>query len=484
MSLSAEAPKKPEPKQESKQDLPATLARLRAAQRKQGAPDYDARIELLTKLEKGILKRKHDMARAVSKDFGSRSTHETLITDVAVTVNGIRHARAHLHEWMAPQPRETELTALPAKCEVQLQPLGVVGIMSPWNYPIYLALGPLTYVLAAGNRAMIKPSELSPETSALLADFVAETFDEDMVTVVNGGADVGEAFSRLPFDHLVFTGSTRVGKLVMRAAAENLVPVTLELGGKSPAILGDDFPVDVAAERIAWGKLLNAGQTCIAPDYVLVPKGKRDEFVGRFKDAVAKMFPKLVDNKDYTSIVNDRQFQRLSSYLDDARGKGATLVEINPAKEELDEAKRKLFPTLVLDPKDDMIVMQDEIFGPILPVLTYKTIDEAIDFVNDRPRPLALYLFSHDGDTTERVLSQTVSGGVTINDIHWHAAQSDLPFGGVGPSGMGHYHGLDGFLQFSKAKPVFYQSRLNAAGIVRPPYGGSVDFLLKLLFGK
>jgi coniferyl-aldehyde dehydrogenase len=272
--------------------------------------------------------------------------------------------------------------------------------------------------------------------------------------------------------------------MVMKAAAENLVPVTLELGGKSPAIVGDDFPVDVAAERIAQGKSLNAGQTCIAPDYVFVPKGKRDEFVERYKEAIGKMFEKIADNPDYTSIVNDKHYARLASYLDDARDKGAKIVEVNPAKEDLDKSKRKLPPTLVLDAKDDMAVMQEEIFGPILPVLTYKTLDEAIDYVNDHPRPLALYLFSYDGDTTDRVLKDTISGGVSINSTLMHCAVDDLPFGGVGASGMGHYHAYEGFLQFSKMKPVFHQARINFTGLMHPPYKGMLDFALKLLIGK
>src|ERR1019366_4375521 len=352
------------------------------------------------------------------------------------------------------------------------QPVGVVGIISPWNYPVQLALAPLVQVIAAGNRAMLKPSELVPETAALLHDLIAETFPEDQVTVITGGPEVGEEFSHLAFDHLVFTGSTRVGKAVMKAASENLVPVTLELGGKSPTIVAKDFNVKTAAERIIAGKLFNAGQTCIAPDYVMVPAGSRDAFVEACKDAVAKMYPTLLANPDYTSIVNDKHFARVTSYVEDAKTRGARVVEMNPASETLDAAsgKRKLAPTLVLDPTDEMMVMQEEIFGPVLPVVTYQSLDEAIDYVNDHPRPLALYFFSHDKQATDRVLNETISGGVTVNETMLHVAQDDLPFGGIGPSGMGAYHAHEGFESFSKNKPVFRQARVNTTGLLRPPY--------------
>jgi acyl-CoA reductase-like NAD-dependent aldehyde dehydrogenase len=302
------------------------------------------------------------------------------------------------------------------------------------------------------------------------------------VSVVTGGPEVGEAFSRLPFDHLVFTGSTRVGKIVMRNASENLVPVTLELGGKSPVVVAADFNPRVGAERIMAGKLFNAGQTCVAPDYAFVPTATREAFVEACKAAVAKLYPTLAANPDYTSIVNDRHRARLQSYLDDARARGARVVELNPAGESLD-GTRKLAPVLVLDPTDEMLVMQEEIFGPILPVRTYEKLDEAIEYINDRPRPLALYYFSHDSASTDRVLSQTVSGGVSLNETMLHVAQDDLPFGGVGPSGMGHYHAREGFESFTKKKAVFRQARLNTTGLLRPPYGKTVDRLLKLLIG-
>jgi len=468
----------------SAEPLADVLRRMKEAQRKSGAPTYEARIESLEKLERALLARKGAIADAISRDFGNRSRHESMVSEVFIVLGAIKHAKAHLREWMEPEERETSFVFLPARVELRPQPLGVVGIISPWNYPVQLALSPLVGVLAAGNRAMLKPSELVPETAELLRDLVAETFPPDQVTVITGGPEVGEGFSRLPFDHLVFTGSTRVGKIVMRAASENLVPVTLELGGKSPTIVGRDFSMRTAAERIAAGKLFNAGQTCIAPDYVMVPAGTRDAFVEAYKAAVAKMYPSLEKNPDYTSIVNDKHRSRIEGYVQDAKTRGARVVEINPAAEAFEgTATRKMAPALVLDPTDEMMVMQEEIFGPVLPVVTYQSLDEAIAYVNDRPRPLALYLFSNDRDTIDRVLTGTISGGVTVNETMLHVAQDDLPFGGIGPSGMGAYHAKEGFDSFTKKKPVFRQSRINTTGLLRPPYGKTVDRLLKFLLG-
>jgi coniferyl-aldehyde dehydrogenase len=468
----------------SAEPLPDTLRRMKDAQRKSGAPTYEERIATLEKLERAVVKRKTAIAEAISRDFGNRSRHESMVAEVFIVLGAIKHTKTHLREWMETEERETGFVFLPARVELRPQPLGVVGIISPWNYPVQLALAPLVQVLAAGNRAMIKPSELVPETAELLRDLLAETFPADQVTVVTGGPEVGEAFSRLPFDHLVFTGSTRVGKAVMRAASENLVPVTLELGGKSPTIVGRDFSMRTAAERIAAGKLFNSGQTCIAPDYVMVPAGMRDAFVDAYKAAVAKMYPTLEKNPDYTSIVSDKHRARIESYVQDAKTRGARVVEINPAAEAFDgKATRKLAPSLVLDPTDEMTVMQEEIFGPVLPVITYQSLDEAIAYVNDHPRPLALYLFSNERDTIDRVLGSTISGGVTINETMLHVAQDDLPFGGVGPSGMGAYHAKEGFDAFTKKKPVFRQARLNTTGLLRPPYGKTVDRLLKFLIG-
>lgn len=465
-------------------ELSALLGKMKAAARKSGPPDYDTRIEHLDKLERMILTRKHDIAKVIGMDFGVRSKHESLLAEVMVVINEIKHARAHLHEWMETEPREVSWMLLPGRAELLMQPVGVVGIISPWNYPVNLALGPLVAVLAAGNRAIIKPSELVPDTAELLKTMLTETFAPDHVSVVMGGVEMAEALSLLPLDHLVFTGSTRVGKIVMKAAAENLTPVTLELGGKSPAIVGEGFSIAHAARKIMQGKCFNSGQTCIAPDYVMVPKGRADAFVEECKAAFASMYPLIQTNPDYTAIINDKQYERLQFALKDARDRGAKVVELNPAKEELDPNARKMAPHLVLHAKDDTVLMQEEIFGPILPIRTYETLDEAIAYVNDHPRPLALYFFEHDQKRIDQVLRETVSGGVSINETMLHFAVEDLPFGGIGGSGMGQYHAREGFDAFTKKKPVFYQSRINGSALLKPPYAKNIDFALKMLLGK
>lgn len=465
-------------------ELSGILDRMRAAARKSGPPDYDARIEHLDKLERAILAKKHELAKAVSMDYGNRSKHETLGGELLVILNEIKHTRAHLHEWMETEAREVSWMFLPARAEVVMQPVGVVGIVSPWNYPLQLSLAPLVGALAAGNRVILKPSEVAADAAAALKQLITETFAPDHVTVVTGGLDVAEAFTRLPLDHLVFTGSTRLGKMVMRAAAENLVPVTLELGGKSPAIVGEGYSLQKAAQKIMFGKCFNAGQTCVAPDYAILPKGRVDAFAEECRIAVHQMYPRLADNPDYTSIITDAHYSRLQSYLKDARDRGAKIIELNPAREELDPNSRKMPPTLLLHPKDDMIVMQEEIFGPILPIFTYETIEDAIAYVNDHPRPLALYYFEDNQRRIDRILRETISGGVTINDVMLHVAQSDLPFGGAGPSGMGAYHGREGFETFTKKKPVFYQSRISGLSLLRPPFAERADWVLKKLLGK
>ena len=465
-------------------DLAAILGRMREAQRKSGAPSYEKRIERLDKLLKGLLIHKDDFVRAIADDFGNRSKHETLVAEVFTTIQTIKHCRAHLHEWMEVEPRPVSWLFAPARAEVVPQPLGVVGIIAPWNYPMQLALAPAAIALAAGNRVMIKPSELTPKTGETMAKLAKEMFGDDELVVVTGGPDVGAAFSSLAFDHLLFTGSTRVGKVVMKAAAEHLVPVTLELGGKSPTIVNEDFPIDVAATRIMYGKIFNAGQTCIAPDYAMVPRKQIDRFVDECKAAVAKMLPTIKSNTDYTSIVNPKHYQRLVGYLEEAKQKDAKVIEVNPAKEELSPDQHRLAPTLVVDPPAELALMHEEIFGPILPILPYDSLDEAIAYVNDHPRPLALYFFGYDDDATQKVIDQTISGGVSVNETLMHFAQEDLPFGGVGPSGMGHYHAREGFDTFSKKKPIFYQARLNSAGMLRPPYGRTIELALRFLVGK
>jgi len=414
---------------------------------------------------------------AISADFSHRSADETLLAELMPSLHNIHYARRHLNKWMRPSRRGVGMAFQPASAKVIYQPLGVVGVIVPWNYPLYLAIGPLVGALAAGNRVMLKLSESTPATGELLKRLFARVFPEDLVAVVLGEAEVGVAFSRLPFDHLLFTGATSVGRHVMRAAAENLTPVTLELGGKSPAIVSSDVPIRDAAERIAFGKTLNAGQTCVAPDYVLVPKNRVDEFVEAYRKAVTGFYPTLLDNPDYTAIINPRHVARLNSYLADATSKGAQVISLY--KEAQD---RRLPFSLLLNVSDDMLVMQDEIFGPLLPIVPYERIEQAFAYINQRPRPLALYYFGYNKAEQNRVLEQTHSGGVCLNDTLLHVAQDDLPFGGIGPSGMGHYHGHEGFLTFSKAKGVFIKQRFNAARLIYPPYGKAIQKLIYRLF--
>jgi len=414
---------------------------------------------------------------AISQDFSHRSPDETLFAELMPCLHNIDYTLKHLKRWMKPSARSVGMMFVPASAKVVYQPLGVVGIIVPWNYPLYLAIGPLVGALAAGNRVMLKLSEFTPATGRLLKDLLGRIFPEDRVTVVLGEADVAVAFSSLGFDHLLFTGSTHVGKQVMRAAAENRTPVTLELGGKSPAIVSADVPLKDAAQRIAWGKTLNAGQTCIAPDYVLVPQDRVDGFVEAYRQAVHSFYPTLTDNPDYTAIINERQLARLERLQADATLKGARLVPLYEQGQ-----GRRMPHTLVLQVSDDMQIMQDEIFGPLLPVVTYTHLDQALAYINARPRPLALYYFGYNKAEQQRVIQHTHSGGVRINETLLHVAIDDLPFGGVGHSGMGHYHGHEGFLTFSKAKGVLVKQRWNSSLMIYPPYGRQLVRLIQKLF--
>ena len=435
------------------------------------------RLQWLKTLRTLLSDERQALVDAINSDFSHRSADETLLAELMPSLLGIQYASKHLKKWMKPSRRHVGMAFQPASAKVIYQPLGVVGVIVPWNYPLFLAIGPLVGALSAGNRVMLKLSESTPTTGQLLKRLFAHVFPEDLVTVVLGEAEVGMAFSKLPFDHLLFTGASSVGKHVMRAAAENLTPVTLELGGKSPAIVSNDVPLEDAAERIAFGKTLNAGQTCVAPDYVLVPEDRVDGFVDAYRKAVQKFYPTLIDNPDYTAIINDRQLARLNRYLDDASSKGARVIPLF----EQGQGRRMPF-SLLLNVSDDMTVMQDEIFGPLLPIVPYSRIDQAFAYINQRPRPLALYYFGYNKAEQQRVLEQTHSGGVCLNDTLMHVAQDDMPFGGVGPSGMGHYHGHEGFLTFSKAKGVFIKQRFNAARLIYPPYGKAIQRLVYKLF--
>ncbi len=457
--------------------LTAAWTATKAAWARDGGLPYKQRMALLKALAKAVKARKSALADAISADFGNRCRAETDIGEIMVVLEEIRHARLHLADWMEPVEAEVHISLKPGSARTEACPLGVVGIISPWNYPVQLALAPLVAAVAAGNRVLLKTSEFTPQTSAALRALVAEVFPAEVCTVVEGDARVGAAFSALPFDHLLFTGSTSVGRKVMQAAAANLTPVTLELGGKSPCIVHESFSLARAAERIVWGKCYNSGQTCIAPDYVLVPKGQAAAFAAAARAAFSKMYPSIAGNADYTSIVSDRHLKRLLGLADQAAAGGATVEVLGT--DDLDS--RRMALRLVLGPDLDSPVMQDEIFGPVLPVIEVDDVDAAIAFVNARPRPLALYYFDHGRKRQRHVLDKTLSGGVCLNDCLLHVTQADLPFGGVGPSGMGAYHGVHGFRAFSHQRAVFHQPRINTLSLLNPPYGGLMDLMRKLL---
>ncbi|WOR16086.1 coniferyl aldehyde dehydrogenase [Hyphomonas sp. FCG-A18] len=451
------------------------LAKQKAANIRDGIPSAEQRIAWIDKSIDLLVTHGDALSQAMAEDFGHRSIDQSNLTDIAGSIGALKFSKKHLKKWMKPEKRGVEfpLGLLGSKAYIQYQPKGVVGIISPWNFPVNLTFAPLANVFAAGNRAMIKPSEFTEKTSELMKDLFSQYYTEEEVAVVTGGPDIGAAFSGLPFDHMIFTGATSIAHHVMRAAADNLVPLTLELGGKSPVILGKSADLDKAAARIMAGKTLNAGQICLAPDYAFVPEEKTHDFVGAATAAVGKMFPDgLKDNNDYTSVVNQRHFDRLNSYLDDALEKGAEVIEINPAGENFSQQPHhKMAPHIVVNPTDDMKVMQDEIFGPILPIKSYTNTSDAVGYINDHARPLGLYYFGDDASEREMVLNNTTSGGVTVNDVIFHVAQEDLPFGGVGPSGMGAYHGKDGFYEFSHKKAVYTQTGSELLAMMRPPYG-------------
>ena len=458
------------------------LARQKQAHIKDGPPSAAKRIDWIDRAIALIVDNQEAIAEALREDFGHRSVHASLFTDVAGSIGPLKHAKAHLKQWMKREKRKVTpalLGLFGAKAYIEYQPKGVIGVISPWNFPFNLTFTPLAGVFAAGNRVMIKPSEFTPRSSELMARMFRSAYDETEVAVFTGGPDVGAAFSKLAFDHLLFTGATSIAYHVQRAAAENLVPTTLELGGKSPVIVSKTADMDLAAKRVMNGKTMNAGQICLAPDYMLVPKEKIGAFVSAATSAVSTMFPTLKDNPDYTSVINQRHYDRLMDYIDDAKAKGAEIVEINPAKEDFRQQPfHKIPPTLVLNPTDDMKIMKDEIFGPLLPVKSYDSVDEAISYVNDHPRPLGLYYFGSDSAEQEKVLTRTTSGGATVNDVIMHVAMEDLPFGGVGPSGMGAYHGIDGFRTFSHAKAVFAQAKSDITAMMRPPFGPKMQKML------
>jgi coniferyl-aldehyde dehydrogenase len=438
----------------------------REAYLKHPYPTYEERRDILDKIERILIDNADAIAEAINKDFGHRSAEESKMLEIFGCVDGIRYARRKLRKWMKPQKRHVSMTFATAKNRVIPQPKGVVGIVAPWNYPLFLTVSPLTSVIAAGNRAMIKMASNSQNLCRLLAEKFSKVIEEDTIAILPGVP--AKDFSTLPYDHIIFTGSADAGRNVMRSAAETLTPVTLELGGKSPTIICEDYDIETAASHILYGKFINAGQTCLAPDYLYVPESKRDQFVEAAKRIVAKRYPDTND-RSYTSVIDEKSYRRLRQTLEDAREKGATIVPLVPGAQPND-ILRKLPPHLVVGATDDMVIMQEEIFGPLLPVRTYRNLDEVISYVNSKDRPLGFYFFTNDKQVEEKLLYNTISGGVTINNCVLHVAQHDMPFGGIGASGMGEYHGHEGFLQFSKLRPVFTAPRLSTLQMLYPPY--------------
>ena len=461
-------------------DMRATYECLHAASRAQPYAAWAVRRDRLRRLSALIHDNEAALCEAISSDFGHRAAAETQMLDIVPSLEALRHALRHGRAWMRPRRASTSLWFRPARARVLPQPLGLVGIIVPWNYPLYLAGGPLASAFAAGNRAMIKLSEFSPAFGALFTSLVSGRFDPDELAVFTGGADEAAAFGALPFDHLLFTGSTAVGKRVMAAASANLVPVTLELGGKSPVVLAPGQDLLRAAMRIVTGKLVNAGQTCVAPDYVLLPRAEMESFADACEQAARQLYPHGLQSPDYCSIIDLRHYGRLATLLAQARAAGVRVRPLftGPQSQDL---QHRLAPALCLDPPHDLALMREEIFGPWLPLVPYDDLDQAIAHVNAGPRPLALYWFDNDRKRMAHALRATHAGGVTVNDILMHVAQDDLPFGGIGPSGMGPYHGRWGFDTFSKLKPVLYQPRLAGTALVRPPYGKTFSRLMALM---
>lgn len=447
----------------------------KAAYLKQPFISYSERIDSLKKIEQILHDNDEAICEAVCADFGNRSYYETKILEISSSMMGLRYTRKRLKKWMKTQKRHTSMAFIGGKNRVIPQAKGVIGIVAPWNYPLFLVLGPLTCAIAAGNRVMIKQAANSQRLCRLLHEKFSEKFSEDLITFLPGVPS--NDFSSLPFNHLIFTGSPDVGKTVMRTASNNLTPVTLELGGKSPTILADDFDLKTAVERITYAKYMNSGQTCVAPDYLFVPEGKVDEFIELAKSVVFSRYPEI-ETKDFTSIIDQKAYSRLLATLEDAREKKAEIINLLPGPQSNDNLQ-KISPTIVKGVNEDMIIMQEEIFGPLLPIIPYKSTDEVIEYINRHERPLGLYAFSNNKQLLDKIVTNTLSGGVTINDCAMHVAQHDIPFGGVGNSGMGHYHGYEGFAEFSKIRPVFRQAKRALA--ITPPYGASVEKIYRLI---
>jgi coniferyl-aldehyde dehydrogenase len=461
----------------NEQQLNEILTLQKVAYQKHPNPSAKERIDRLARLKRVLVKYQDNIADAINQDYGNRSISETKIGELLTCLEQIKYYSKNLTNWMKPSKRHIGIIHQPAKGWVEYQPLGVIGIITPWNYPLLLSVGPLICALAAGNHAMIKISSASANFGRVLEHAIAEAFPQELVTVINGGGKISDDFSHLPFDKIIFTGSTNVGKTVMAAAAQNLVPVILELGGKSPVLVHESSDMQDVAQRIAVGKLWNAGQTCVAPDYMFLPKGKIQEFLEYFDVFVREMYPSLLNNLDYTSIVNDKQYRRLQGYLDDARTHGAKIIEFNPLYEDV-AINRKIAPTILTNVTFDMEIMKNEIFGPILPVIEYDQIDDVIDFINSRPRPLALYYFDFDQARADYIAQHTHSGHFGINTVLTHVAQDDLPFGGIGASGMGKYHGPEGFFSLSHERSMMSNPKLYSLKFILPPFDKPIHRLI------
>ncbi len=460
--------------------LPEQLIRLKQACQVHPMPSLEQRRSRLSALKGALLAHKQPLCDALALDYGQRSDYDSLVADILPCVMQINYSLKRLKGWMRPARRHPGLLLAPARVEVHYQPLGVIGIMVPWNFPVMLSLGPLIGAIAAGNRAMIKLSEFTPHTNALLRTLLAQVFGDDEVVVIEGDAGLAAAFSTLPFDHLLFTGSTAVGRLVMAAAAPQLTPLTLELGGKSPCLIAPDMPLALAVERMIFGKSLNAGQICVAPDYVLLPRGQEQAFIEAYQAHFRRLYPKGLDSPDYGSIINRAQYERLTAWLAEAKQAGAQVRPCaSPAR---DDGARRLVPHLLTEVPGHCQLMQQEIFGPLLPLVPYDSIDEALAYIAARPRPLACYLMSLDPVLQSRLIRETHAGGMAINECLFQVAADDAPFGGIGPSGMGHYHGHEGFLTFSKAKTVLRRGRFSAGTLIHPPYRRWYQRLMMALF--
>ena len=454
---------------------------------KEGPPSLELRVDRLNRLKTLIMDNRYDFIEALNSDYGNRSKEASIMTDAYSIIPDLNTAIKNIKKWTKADKRSANFPFgfLGARAYVNYEPLGTVGMISPWNFPVNLSFGPLAAIFAAGNQVMHKPSELTPLTASLIKDLCDKAFDENEFATFLGGPEVGEAFTKLHFDHLLYTGSGNVGKHVMQSAAENLVPVTLELGGKSPVVIGDSADLKSSAKRIMFGKTLNAGQICLAPDYVIIHKDKKEEFITEAENAIKGFYPDIKDNEDYTSIINERHYNRINSLIDDAKEKGANVHQINPSNEDFTQQEfYKIPPTIITNTSDDMRVMNEEIFGPVLPVLEYENIDDALSTINAKDRPLGLYYFGTDKKEESEIINKTSSGGVTVNNVIGHIQQTDLPFGGVGPSGMGRYQGYDGFKNFSNHRAVYKDVGFKFDKLfdgIRPPYKGNIEKLLKAL---